>query len=131
MLVGAATTTLAGLSVAQTYSAAQTFTGNIVIGSSGATITSVLSATASLDFTALAANSCEVLTITVTGAASGDVVDLGIPDALADVDGATERTTFFGWVSATNTVSIRRCNITGTVTADPAAATVRAQVTRF
>lgn len=84
--------------------------------------------TASLDFTALAANSCEVLTITVTGAADGDPVTLGIPNALADVDGATERTVFLGWVSAANTVSVRRCNVTGTVTTDPAAATVGAEV---
>lgn len=97
----------------------------------GATLLDVLSATASLDFTALAANSCEVLTITVSGAADGDAVKLGVPNALADVDGATERTTFFGWVSAADTVSVRRCNVTGTVTAEPAAATVRAVVSKF
>ena len=49
-----------------------------------------------LDFTALAANLCEILTIAVTGAADSDVVVLGVPNALADVDGGTERTTFFG-----------------------------------
>lgn len=102
-------------------------TGGLQINS-GTEITKHLSATASLDFTALAANSCEVFTITVTGAADGDSVVLGVPNALADVDGATERTTFFGWVSATDTVSVRRCNVTGTATAEPAAATVRADV---
>lgn len=85
-------------------------------------------ASASLDFTALAANTCEVLTITVGGAADGDVVALGIPTALIDVDGATERTVFNGWVSAANTVSVRRCNVTAAATAEPAAATVKAQV---
>jgi hypothetical protein len=94
----------------------------------GAIINAHLSATASLDFTALAANSCEVLTISVSGAADGNTVVLGVPNALADVDGATERTVFYGWVSASNTVSVRRCNVTGTVTANPAAATVRADV---
>lgn len=98
---------------------------------SGTPVLKFLSATGSLDFTALAANSCEVLTITVSGAADGDTVNLGVPNALADVDGATERTTFFGWVSGANTVSVRRCNITGTITADPAAATVRAEVTKY
>lgn len=105
--------------------------GNGVLGVSigtGASIIKHLSGTASLDFTALAANTCEVLTITVTGAADGNTVTLGVPTALADVDGATERTTFFGWVSATNTVSVRRCNVTAGATAEPAAATVRADV---
>jgi hypothetical protein len=108
--------------------AAGTFT---TLNLGGTTITDVISATASLDFTALAANSCEVLTITVTGAADGDAVALGVPTALADVDGGTERTTFFGWVSGADTVSVRRCNVTGSATAEPAAATVRATVTKF
>lgn len=95
---------------------------------SGAEITAHLSGTASLDFTALAANTCETFTITVTGALDGNTVTLGVPNALADVDGATERTTFYGWVSASDTVSVRRCNVTGTVTAEPSAATVRADV---
>jgi hypothetical protein len=103
------------------------FADGLKIGG-GTTIVKHLSATASLDFTALAANSCEVLTITVTGAADGNVVTLGVPNALADADGATERTTFFGWVSAADTVSVRRCNVTGSATGDPAAATVRADV---
>ena len=86
--------------------------GALTIGG-GTAISKHLSATASLDFTALAANTCEVLTITVTGATDGNMVTLGVPNALADVDGATERTTFFGWVSGTDTVSVRRCNVTG------------------
>lgn len=96
-----------------------------------ATVTDVMTGTASLDFTALAANSCEVLTVTVTGAADGDTCSLGLPNALVDVDGATERTLFECWVSAANTVSVRRCNVTGTITANPAAATVRATVIDF
>ncbi len=102
-------------------------TGTLKIGA-GTAITRHLSGTASLDFTALAANTCEVLTVPVTSATDGDTVTLGIPNALADVDGGTERTLFFGWVSAGGTVSVRRCNVTGTVTAEPAAATVRADV---
>jgi hypothetical protein len=90
---------------------------------------SILSGSASLDFTALAANSCEVLTIgSVTGAADGNTVAIGVPNALADVDGGTERTTFFAWVSGTDTISVRRCNVTGSATAEPAAATVTVKV---
>lgn len=103
----------------------------LVVGSGGTPVLKILSATASLDFTALAANSCEVLTVTVTGAADGDPVHLGVPTALADVDGATERTTLYGFVSAADTVSVRRCNHTAAGTADPAAATVRATVVKF
>lgn len=97
----------------------------------GTTVTKILSGTASLDFTALAANSCEVFTVALTGAVDGDTVSLGVLNALADVDGATERTSFFGWVSASDVVSVRRCNITGTITTDPAASLVRVTVTRF
>src|ERR1051326_7549772 len=108
-----------------------TATGGLSVGSGNGTLLRLTSGTASLDFTALAANSCETLTIPVTNSTTGSSVSLGIPDALADVDGATESTTFFGWVSANGTVSVRRCNVTGTVTADPPAATVRATVLTF
>ena len=104
------------------------YAGAGVILNNGTAITKHLSATASLDFTALAANTCETLTIAVVGAADGNTVTLGVPTALADVDGATERTTFFGWVSAADVVSVRRCNPTLAATVDPAAATVRADV---
>lgn len=119
------TTQLAGaLGVTQ----ASTLAGGVTVGSSGNAISAHYSATASLDFTALAANSCEVLTVAVLNAADGDTCSVGVPNALADVDGATERTTFFCWVSAAGTASVRRCNHTGSATADPAAATVRADV---
>ncbi len=88
---------------------------------------SVLSVTASLNFTALAAHTCETLTTTLTGVADDGAwtVTAGIPNALIDVDGATESTTFVSWVSGANVVSLRRCNATATVTADPAAASVK------
>ena len=89
------------------------------------------SATALLNFTALAANTCEVLTVALTDALDGDSVSLGIPNALADVDGATESTTFFGWVSSRGTVSVRRCNATNKITADPAPALVRVSLVRL
>ena len=97
----------------------------------GTAVTRIISGTAGVDFTALAAHSCEVANVTVAGAADGDVVSLGIPNALANAEGATQRTTFSGWVSASNVVSVRRCNMTAATTADPARATVRAQVTKF
>ncbi|HEX8685729.1 MAG TPA: hypothetical protein VF654_04480 [Pyrinomonadaceae bacterium] len=89
----------------------------------------VYKGSAALDFGATAAGSCDALTITVTGAASGDVVSLGIPAALAGADSYQE---FWGYVSASNTVTVKRCNPTNSTTAlsNPAAATVTAVATR-
>jgi len=88
---------------------------------------SLLSGTASLDFGATAAGTCDSLTITVTGAADGNPVSLGIPAALAASD---TYQSFQGYVSSANTVTVKRCNLTNSTTAlsNPAAATVRATV---
>lgn len=96
----------------------------------GAAIAKVLTGTGSVDFTDLAAGTCETFTITVTGAANGDTVALGIPAAAW---ATTEYATIQGWVSAANTVTVKRCNITNETTAlsDPAAVTIRATVIKF
>lgn len=95
----------------------------------GTAITEHLSATASLDFGATAAGTCDLLTITVTGAVDGDTVVLGVPAALSASDNYQA---FTGYVSAADTVTVKRCNLLNAVTAlsDPAAATVRADVWR-
>jgi hypothetical protein len=98
--------------------------GSLAIGSGGAPILKVLTGTGSLDFAQASANACETLTLTVTGAADGDVVELGIPHALANHNTTA---TFAKWRSASNTVSVRRCVIAADGS-DPAAATVRATV---
>lgn len=78
--------------------------------------------TATLDFGSTAAGAVSDLTITVTGAAVGDAVLVGAPAAGPTVGG------YIGWVSATNTVTIRYFN-NGLVSAvDPASATFRATV---
>jgi hypothetical protein len=89
----------------------------------------VLSATASLDFGATAAGACDSLTVTVTGAADGDAVALGVPAALATAD---TYQSFQGFVSSANTVAVKRCNLTNATTAlsNPAAATVSVTVTK-
>ena len=68
----------------------------------------ILTGSATLDFGTIAPNSHETLTITVTGAALGDVVSLGIPNASTNDHGA-----FMAWVSATNTVSVKCFNFDG------------------
>lgn len=82
------------------------------------------SATASLDYAAWSGGDCQDRTITVTNAADGDVVSVGIPNALASIAGVT----WSAWVSSANTVTVRGCKITSGASSDPAAATVRADV---
>jgi hypothetical protein len=104
--------------------------GGISIGSGGATATKILTGTASVDFTALAAGTCENFTITVTGAANGDPVFVGIPAAAW---ATTEYATIQAFVSGTDTVTVKRCNLTNATTAlsNPAPVTIRATVVQF
>jgi hypothetical protein len=106
-----------------------TFAGSVGIGG-GAPIVKVLTGTASVDFTALAAGACENFNITVTGAADGDPVQLGIPAAAW---ATTEYATIDYFVSAPNTVTVKRCNLTNATTAlsNPAPVTIRAAVFQF
>jgi hypothetical protein len=87
----------------------------------------ILSGSASLDFGATAAGTCDSLTITVTGAADGDAVALGLPSALATAD---TYQSFHAFVSAANTVTVKRCNLTNATTAlsNPTAATVKVTI---
>lgn len=101
----------------------------VVIGG-GTALKKVLSATAAVDFTALAAGACETFNVTVTGAADGDSVAIGIPAAGW---ATTEYATIEGFVSASNVVTVKRCNLTNATTAlsNPASVTVRATVLQF
>lgn len=105
--------------VARDISATNLYATNLVIGG-GTAITKVLSAIATLDFD-LTAVVVEDLTITVTGAASGDVVTLGVPNG-----SITTTVQFIGWVSAADTVTVRaRTAVAGE---NPASGTFRATV---
>lgn len=55
--------------------------GFFVVGPSGAAITNILSATATLDFPSTAAQSSSDLPVTLSGCADGDVVKIGVPSA--------------------------------------------------
>jgi hypothetical protein len=90
----------------------------------GATVSDILTATATLDFPSIASNSYSDLTITVTGAVTGSSVHLGAPS------GFEANLTFCGWVSATNTVTVRIHNGSGGAI-NPASATWRATVFNF
>jgi hypothetical protein len=103
-----------------------TFSGPIVSlngfsGPTGLTLTGVLGASASLNFGSIAAAASADLTITVTGAAVGDGVALGLPAAPA------AGIVFNAFVSAANTVTVRATNVTADAV-DPAAATYTVDV---
>jgi hypothetical protein len=77
--------------------------------------------TATLDFPSISSNHSEELTMTVTGAATGDIVMLGAPSAIeSDL-------TWCGYVSAADTVTVRLHNSSGGAV-DPASATWKATV---
>ena len=112
----------AGIGTADPSTALHVVGTGLTVGTSGAAITSVLSATSTLNFD-LTALVVEDKTITVTGAGEGDVVTLGIPNG-----SITSTIQFTGWVSATNTVTVRaRTSVVGE---DPASGTFRATVIR-
>ena len=84
-------------------------------------VTLSLAGSATLDFGSIAAAGNASLTITVTGAAVGDVVDLGVPNG-----SMTAGLVFTAWVSATNTVSVQCYNSTAGAI-DPASGTFKAR----
>lgn len=81
-----------------------------------------LTGTATLNFDLTAVNSQD-LTITVTGAASGDPVSLALDPASVPAD-----ITYFGWVSSANTVTVRCSRVGGGAAVDPASGSFTARV---
>jgi hypothetical protein len=89
------------------------------------TLAKTLTNTATLDFASTAAGSSSDLTITVTGAADGDPVAVGVPNG-----SMSSNTAFHAWVSASNTVTVRFMNATGSAV-DPASGTFRVSVLKY
>ena len=79
--------------------------------------------TATLDFGSTAAGTVSDLTVTVTGAAVGDIVTIGVPHGSVPAAG-----TFFAWVSATNTVTVRYSNNALVTAYDPASGSFKVRV---
>ena len=82
-------------------------------------------ASAALNFPSTADGATSDLTVTVTGAADGDLVVLGIPNGAQPAGGAW----YQAWVSAANTVTVRLFNETGAAV-DPASDTFNVMVMR-
>lgn len=89
------------------------------------TLAKTLSATATLDFPSISAEGSSNLTITVTGAATGDVTLIGIPSG-----SIPSNFSYFAWVSAADTVTVRAVNNAVSST-DPASGTFRATVLKY
>ena len=108
------------------FSAAGAFTANVSlqIGSSGTPLLKLLSAIATLDFPSIPAQASADLTITVTGSAINDFVQLGLPASPAS------GINFQAFVSAANTVTVRAANYTAAAI-DPASASYRVSVMGF
>jgi len=88
------------------------------------TVNHGLTGSATLDFPSTTTLLSADLTITVTGAADGDVVSLGVPNAAVNAN-----TCYTAWVSATNTVTVRFNNYSSN-TVNPASGTFKVFVTK-
>lgn len=131
LMLGAGTTTLAplvftsGTDLTTGIDGAVNWDGsNLKVwdGTTKYTIDKSLTGSASLDFGSIASLGNAELTITVTGAADGDVVSLGIPNTAF-----TAGLVFTARVSSANTVSVQCYNSTG-APIDPTGATFKVRV---
>lgn len=102
---------------------ARVSSSGLAIGSGGAAISKVLTATATLDFADTPAGTSDAQFITVTGAVVGDVVVLGIPNGSAGGESV-----FTAWVSAADTIYVKMSNIGLLSNIDPPSGTFRATV---
>ena len=84
-----------------------------------------ITAVATLDFPNTAANAVSDLTVPMAGVLLGDAVTLGVPAASVPAGGS-----YFGWVSAADTVTVRYVNNTAGAL-DPASGAFLLVVTRY
>ena len=92
---------------------------------SGTTLTNMLTGSAALDFPSTLTLAESDLTITVTGAADGDTVNLGVPNG-----SVLAGSCFTAWVSAADTVTVRFNNYSA-VSRDPASGTFKVSVWKY
>jgi hypothetical protein len=88
------------------------------------TVNHGLTGSATLDFLSTNAQNSRDLTIAVTGAADGDVVSLGVPNASVNAN-----TSYSAWVSAAGTVTVRFNNYSSGAV-DPASGFFKVFVTK-
>lgn len=95
----------------------------VIIAYSPVAYVPTVSATATLNFGATLPATSSDLTMTVTGAALGDVVMLGVPNGSMPANGG-----FIAWISASNTATVRYFNMDALSTLDPASGSFRITV---
>ena len=96
-------------------------TGTLTIGG-GTAISEHLSATSSVLFNLDTANTCTVATTSISGAAVGDTVSLGMPEPPTNA----YLNSWGGWISSAGVASLKYC--TGNTTTTDASYTVRIDV---
>lgn len=90
------------------------------------TFAKTLTNTATLDFADTAPSTSTDLTITVTGAADGDAVSIGVPNG-----STAANSSYTAWVSSANTVTVRFFNIQTVGNINPASGSFRASVIKY
>lgn len=106
--------------------AAAAGTPTLTLGTTTGILAGTLTNTGTLDFGSTVAGASTDLTLTVTGAADGDAVSIGVPNGSTLSNGI-----FTAWVSAANTVTLRFSNNSLAATLDPASGTFRASVIKY
>jgi VCBS repeat protein/FG-GAP repeat protein len=81
--------------------------GGVIIGG-GTGITKHISILVNPSFPALKSGTCATASFTLTGAADGDTIALGVPNARMTGGG---NLIYTAWVSASNTVTVQGCNV--------------------
>jgi len=95
---------------------------SLTIGSGGTPIVAHLSATTSITFNLDTPNTCTVATTSLSGAAVGDSVSVGMPEPPT----GNFLVSWGGWVQSLNVVALKYC--TGAATTTDATYTVRFDV---
>lgn len=85
----------------------------------------IITSTATLDFPSTVGGSSSDLTMTLTGAVSGDVVIIGVPSGSTVANGC-----FTGWVSSSNTITIRFSNNDLVTSYDPASGVFKSTIVK-
>lgn len=96
-----------------------------------ATASIFLKATATLNFGNISPNSSADLTMTLTGAVNNDIIALGVDDIVISTGTNCTNISFFAWVSAVDTVTIRCTNHDLSNTANPASGTFKVTTIQF
>jgi len=118
-LGGVPPTSYARLDISNAFTGSQSIVGNIsqvgnlttsgtVAIGAGTPIVRHLSASFNPTFPTLKPGACSVAAFPFTGVADGDTVALGVPNSRLTGGGVLQ---YFAWVTATDTVSLRVCNI--------------------